>query len=81
VSTYTPIHISEDEHIHQARNFFDTHRLQQLRTYFPENSLSDASQDLEVSCWSDPSHILTKLQNLLPFGKVTFPWDFIDFQD
>jgi hypothetical protein len=81
VSAYTPIRISEDERIRQARNFFDTHRLRQLRTYFPENSLSDASQDLEVSCWSDPSHILTKLRTLLPFGKVTFPWDFIDFQD
>jgi hypothetical protein len=81
VSTYTPIHISEDECIRRARNFFDTHRLRQLRTYFPENSISDASQDLKVSCWSNPSHILTKLRDLLSFGQVTFPWDFIDFQN
>ena len=43
--------------------------------------MCDASQDEAVSCWSDPPHILTKLRDLLPFGKVTFAWDFSDFKD
>jgi hypothetical protein len=81
VSTFVPPHISEDKCIQHARNLFDTHRFCQLRTYYPEGSLCDASQEQEVSCWSDPPHILKKLFDLLPFGKVIFPWDFSDFQN
>jgi hypothetical protein len=54
------------------------HRHRQLRTYYPESTLSNASFDPQISCWTDPPFILTKL---LPFGKVTYPWDYSYFQD
>jgi hypothetical protein len=81
MNIHLPIRIPEEERIRRARTLFDTHRLRQLQTFYPGDSLCDASQDKEVSCWSDPPHILSKLRDLLPFGKVTSAWDFSDFQD
>ena len=76
-----PVRLQEGERLRRAHNFFETHRLLQLRTYYPETSLFDASQCDIIDCWSDPPFLLNKLRDLLPFGKVTYQWDYEDFQN
>ena len=81
MSRFAPVHIPEDERILREQFFFESHRHHQLQTYYPEESLVDASRDELVSCWSDPPVILKKLREELPFGRVTAPWDFETFRD
>ena len=80
MSTFVPIRIPEDERIRRAQGFFDTHRLRQLRTYYPEDSLVDVSKEDDVNCWSDPPILIKKLWDLLPFCHHISAWDFNTFE-
>ena len=81
MSLFAPSRIPEAERVRRSQALFETHRLRQLRTYYPEESLFDASTSETIDCWSDPPILLNKLYDLLPFGQVTYSWDFDTFRN
>ena len=81
MSRFAPACIPDDDRVLHEQFFFESHCHHQLQTYYPEESLLDASRDDLVSCWSDPPLLLKKLQEALPFGRITAPWDFKTFCD
>ena len=81
MSLFAPSCIPEAEQVRHSQALFETHYLHQLRTYYPGKSLFDASTCDLINCWSDPPILLSKLCNLLPFGQVTYSWDFKTFMN
>ena len=53
--------ILEQEQVRRAQANFESHRERQLQTYYPEETLDDASQDPLVESWSDPPLVINKL--------------------
>jgi hypothetical protein len=81
VSGLFPTRISEDERVRRAQVFFETHRLRQLQTWYPEETLIDVSRSELIDCWSNASKLLKDLYNLLPFGEALLPSQFEELVD
>ena len=81
MSLFAPSCIPEAEHVRCSQALFETHCLCQLRAYYPEESLFNTSTCDLIDCWIDPPTLLSKLCDLLPFGQVTYSWDFKTFKN
>ena len=53
--------ILEQEQVKRDQNNFEAHRERQLKTYYPEETLFDVSQDPLVESWRDRPVVINKL--------------------